>query len=103
MLFLSLACSCGPRAATKRCVYCITRTQCIVLRYVTAKIAPQGDEALYQGLLSNLRIKVDACRLQKHRPLVYDTQVRVVRDVRRMTRRWGWRRHRPGALFLLGP
>ncbi|KAG2491562.1 hypothetical protein HYH03_010131 [Edaphochlamys debaryana] len=34
----------------------------------------EGDEALYRGLLDNLKIKVDACRLQKNRTLVYDTQ-----------------------------
>ncbi|KAG2438394.1 hypothetical protein HYH02_010849 [Chlamydomonas schloesseri] len=34
----------------------------------------EGDEPMYRGLLENLKIKVDACRLQKNRTLVYDTQ-----------------------------
>ncbi|PNW76275.1 hypothetical protein CHLRE_12g541150v5 [Chlamydomonas reinhardtii] len=34
----------------------------------------EGDESMYKGLLENLKIKVDACRLQKNRTLVYGTQ-----------------------------
>lgn len=36
-----------------------------------ALLALEGDEDMYQGLLHNLKLKVDAMRQQKHMPLVY--------------------------------
>lgn len=36
-----------------------------------ALLALEGDEAMYEGLLYNLKLKVDAMRHQKHMPLVY--------------------------------
>ncbi|EFJ43208.1 hypothetical protein VOLCADRAFT_121460 [Volvox carteri f. nagariensis] len=46
----------------------------------------EGDEAMYRGLLDNLKIKVDACRLQKNRTLVYDTQAPEPPSARRRYR-----------------
>ncbi len=34
----------------------------------------EGSEELHQGLLNNLKLKVDAARLQKSMPAVYATQ-----------------------------
>lgn len=34
----------------------------------------EGDEAMYRGLLDNLKVKVDACRIQKNRSTVYGTE-----------------------------
>ncbi|GFR49571.1 hypothetical protein Agub_g11618, partial [Astrephomene gubernaculifera] len=45
----------------------------------------EGDEAMYRGLLENLKIKVDACRLQKNRSMVYDTHTPEEPSARR---RW---------------
>lgn len=36
-----------------------------------ALLALEGDEVMYEGLLFNLKLKVDAMRHQKHMPLVY--------------------------------
>lgn len=36
-----------------------------------ALLALEGDEGVYQGLLYNLKLKVDGMRAQKHMPLVY--------------------------------
>ncbi|KXZ53404.1 hypothetical protein GPECTOR_7g1300 [Gonium pectorale] len=57
----------------------------------------EGDEAMYRGLLDNLKIKVDACRLQKNRSLVYDTQAPEERSERRPWRRGGQRGQDGGA------
>ncbi|GLI64674.1 hypothetical protein VaNZ11_008026 [Volvox africanus] len=49
----------------------------------------EGDEAMYRGLLDNLKIKVDACRLQKNRTLVYDTHNPEPRSTRHRWRGGG--------------
>lgn len=36
-----------------------------------ALLALEGDEVMYEGMLHNLKLKVDAMRHQKHMPLVY--------------------------------
>lgn len=38
-----------------------------------ALLALEGDEGVYQGLLYNLKLKVDAMRQQKHMPAVFGT------------------------------
>lgn len=38
-----------------------------------ALLALEGDEGVYQGLLYNLKLKVDAMRHQKHMPPVFGT------------------------------
>ncbi|GIL49541.1 hypothetical protein Vafri_5895 [Volvox africanus] len=49
----------------------------------------EGDEAMYRGLLDNLKVKVDACRLQKNRTLVYDTHDPEPRSTRHRWRGGG--------------
>ncbi|GLC45797.1 hypothetical protein PLESTM_001780800 [Pleodorina starrii] len=51
----------------------------------------EGDEAMYRGLLENLKIKVDACRLQKNRSMVYDTHTPEPPSARHR-----WRREKEG-------
>eukprot|EP00879_Flechtneria_rotunda_P009156 GHRR01009586.1.p1 GENE.GHRR01009586.1~~GHRR01009586.1.p1 ORF type:complete len:214 (+),score=103.47 GHRR01009586.1:997-1638(+) len=46
---------------------------CTLEAVAAALLALEGDQEMYQGLLFNLKLKVDAMRRQKHMPEVYST------------------------------